>query len=81
MPQLHFYVPEPVAQKIKERALEYGVSTSKYLAELVQRDLDIADWPDGFFDEVVGGWQGEALQRPAQGDYEERDALQDTVQE
>ena len=76
MPQLHFYVPDPVAKKIKERAATYGVSTSKYLAELVQRDLDITEWPEGFFDDVVGGWQGEPLQRPSQGDFETRDTLQ-----
>lgn len=76
MPQLHFYVPEPVAKKIKERAATYGVSTSKYLAELVQKDLEISDWPEGFFDEVVGSWQGEPLQRPTQGEFDNRDALE-----
>ncbi len=81
MPQLHFYVPEPVAKKIKERAAEYGVSTSKYLAELVQKDLDITDWPEGFFDEVVGGWQGEPLQRPVQENYDTRDTLQIDIEE
>ncbi|MBE2223355.1 MAG: hypothetical protein IAF02_17580 [Anaerolineae bacterium] len=81
MPQLHFYVPETVAKKIKERALAYGVSTSKYLAELVQQDLDISSWPEGFFDEVVGGWQGEPLQRPEQGVYEIRDTLQVNLEE
>ena len=81
MPQLHFYVPEPVAKKIKERALAYGVSTSKYLAELVQQDLEISGWREGFFDEVVGGWQGEPLQRKEQGEYETRDTFQVNFEE
>jgi hypothetical protein len=76
MPQLHFYVPDPVAKKIKERAATYGVSTSKYLAELVQRDLAISDWPEGFFDKVVGSWQGDPLQRPTQGKFDTREALE-----
>lgn len=32
-------------------------------------------WSPGFFEEVAGGWQGEPLERPAQGDYEERRPL------
>ncbi|NHZ72763.1 MAG: hypothetical protein GWP17_06740 [Aquificales bacterium] len=75
MPQLHFYVPEPTAKIIKERALESGVSTSKYLAELVRKNLKIHDWPDGFFADIVGGWQGEPLQRSAQGDFDTRDTF------
>ena len=32
----------------------------------------IADekWPEGFFEEVVGGWKGEPLERPDQGWFE-----------
>ena len=29
-------------------------------------------WPDGFFEEVVGGWVGD-LERPDQGNYEVRE--------
>jgi hypothetical protein len=28
-----------------------------------------AEWPEGFFEEVVGGWQG-PLERPDQGRFE-----------
>jgi hypothetical protein len=31
-------------------------------------------WPPGFFDQVVGKWQGE-FERPPQGEFEERDDL------
>jgi hypothetical protein len=32
-------------------------------------------WPPGFFENVVGGWQGERLERESEGDYEERENL------
>ena len=31
-------------------------------------------WPDGFFEEVVGGWIGD-LERPDQGKYEAREGF------
>jgi hypothetical protein len=33
-------------------------------------------WPEGFFEAVAGGWQGEPLVREPQGDYETRDDLE-----
>jgi hypothetical protein len=33
------------------------------------------EWPEGFFEEVVGGWQGEPLTRTPQGEYEDREPL------
>jgi hypothetical protein len=33
-------------------------------------------WPEGFFEAVAGGWQGEPLMRESQGDYETRDNLE-----
>ncbi|BAZ48849.1 hypothetical protein NIES4103_14600 [Nostoc sp. NIES-4103] len=32
-------------------------------------------WMPGFFEEVIGGWVGEPLERPEQGEYETREAL------
>ena len=74
MPQLHLYVPDDVAERVKQRAEARGLSVSGFLGELVKRELG-AGWPDGYFDQVVGGWDGEALERPEQGELEERDAL------
>ena len=74
MPQLHCYVPEALARKVQERAEAAGVSTSHYLAELIRRDVG-SGWPEGYFDQVVGGWQGEELLRPEQPAVEERDAF------
>lgn len=71
MPQLHCYVPEPLARKLHERAEAAGQSTSRYLAELIRREVS-SGWPDGYFEQVVGAWQG-ALERPAQPAAEVRD--------
>lgn len=74
MPQLHFYVPEELANKIRLEAQAANMSVSRFLAELVRRGL-APEWPDGYFDEVVGGWQGQHLERADQGDFEQREPL------
>jgi hypothetical protein len=75
MPQLHFYVPEETAERIRQEVQAAGLSISQYLATLVKREIH-STRPEGFFEEVVGGWQGEPLQRGEQGHYEARDQLQ-----
>jgi ribbon-helix-helix CopG family protein len=74
MAQLHFYVPEEIAEELRRRAEARGLSTSKFIAELVTKELD-GDWPPGFFEEVVGAWKGEPLERPEQLPYEKREEL------
>jgi hypothetical protein len=74
MPQLHFYVPEVTADELRKRAKARGISLSRYLASLVQAEVPTG-WPEGFFEEIVGGWKGEPLERPSQGKFEEREAL------
>lgn len=75
MPQLHLYVPDELAERIQHEAQAAHVSVSRYLSELVSRTV-VLDWPDGFFDEVVGGWQGEMLTRSPQGVVERREPLE-----
>ena len=74
MPQLHVYVPDRVASVVRERARARGKTVSGYLAELVTREV-ASDWPRGYFDQVVGGWEGRPLRRPAQGRFERREKL------
>ncbi len=74
MPQLHFYVPEETAEELRKRAEAEGISLSRYLANLV-RSKAPSGWPERFFEEVVGGWKGEPLERSPQGEYEYREAL------
>jgi hypothetical protein len=74
MTQLHFYVPDEIAKKVRQKARQSGLSTSKYLAKLIKKDVG-SGWPETYFAEVVGGWQGGPLERPSQGDFELRDNL------
>lgn len=50
------------------------MSVSKFVAETMQRDLP-AGWPEGYFERVVGGWQGKSLERPEQHPLEERESF------
>ena len=40
-----------------------------------QKSPEELGWPSGFFQEVIGGWVGEPLERPDQGEYEIREVL------
>ena len=75
MPQLHFYVSKDVAEKIRHEAQAANMSISRYLASLIEREV-ASEWPENFFEEVVGGWVGEPLTRPPQGEFEHRVALE-----
>ena len=72
MTQLHCYVPDDIAQQVQRRASQAGLSLSRYLAELVKRDLNsYKSWPEGYFDNF-GLWEGTPLERPEQLPLEER---------
>ena len=73
MPRLHCYVAQDVAEVIRRRARARGLSVSQ-LAQLAEHDAAIG-WPPGYFEHVIGGWKGEPLVRPLQGDYEKREPL------
>jgi hypothetical protein len=74
MPQLNLYVNDELAERVRKAADEADLSVSRYLAELVQREIE-TEWPAGFFESVVGGWQGEPLERAPQGEYEARETF------
>ncbi len=73
MPQLHCYVAEEVAIQLQHKAEQVHLSISKYLALLIQKDVG-TQWPEGYFD-LFGAWEGDALQRPEQGEHELREML------
>ena len=73
MPQLHCYVKEELADKLQEKARHANLSTSKYLALLVEKEVQ-TQWPEGYFD-LFGSWNGEPLERSPQGEYETRLSL------
>ena len=74
VPQLHLYATESLSKRIREKAGAAGLSVSRYLAQLVQEGIS-EQWPPGFFDEVVGGWKGDRLERESQPHLELRDQL------
>lgn len=74
MTQFIIEVPDSVAEQLRRRVEAQGLTVSQYLANLLCRELS-EEWPPGFFDEVVGGWLGEPLERPRQGAYEYRERL------
>jgi len=71
MPQLHLYVSDELATEVEKRARKHGLSVSRYLAEVVRRDI-VTEWPEDFFDTIVAGWVGEPLERTPQGEQETR---------
>ena len=71
MPQLHCYVTDALAERLQERGRHQHISVSKYIAGLVEKDVG-NQWPEGFFETVFGGWEGD-LVRPEQGEFEERE--------
>ncbi len=76
MPQLHLYVPQRTAETLRRRAENRGLSLSRSLTEVVEREAGVADgWPADYFDRIVGGWSGEPLERPEQGSLEEREPI------
>jgi hypothetical protein len=58
MPQLHFYVPDEIAQQLRAKAKAKNMSVSKYVAGIVEREVG-QGWPADYFHEVVGGWVGD----------------------
>ena len=73
MAQLHFYIPDQLAEKVKVKAAHSHLSVSKYLAQLVKKEV-ANEWPENYF-EVFGSWEGEALERPDQGKIETRESF------
>lgn len=76
MSQLHFYVSEDVEKRLRQQAEQARQPLSRFLADLVKREAgQDAQWPEGYFDQVFGQWEGEPLRREPQGEYEARPEL------
>ena len=73
MPQLHCHVKDELAERLQKKAEQAHLSVSRYLALLVERELE-SEWPEGYF-ELFGSWQGEPLKRPSQGESETRESF------
>ncbi len=70
MAQLHCYVPDALGARIQEKADQAHLSVSKYLAQMIEREVE-SPWPPDYFD-VFGAWQGDPLERVPEGNFEIR---------
>lgn len=71
MPQLHTYLSDAEANRLRAEAKTRGLTVSKLIAEKL-RAAGPQGWPKGFFEDVIGSWSDEPLERPSQGDFEPR---------
>ena len=71
MPQLHFYVPDDVAEQIKARAAQAKLPISRYVADLVKRDV-CQGWPEDYFERISGAAEGATIRYEPSGPPEER---------
>jgi hypothetical protein len=71
MAQLHFYVPDDVAEQIKARAAQAKLPISRYVANLVKRDIG-RGWPEGYFKRISSAAKGGAISYEPSGPPEER---------
>jgi len=71
MPQLHFYVPDDIAEQIKARAAHAKMPVSRYVADLVKRDVG-QGWPEDYFERISGRAEGGSIGYEPSGPPEER---------
>ncbi|MCX6590075.1 MAG: hypothetical protein NTZ56_00995 [Acidobacteria bacterium] len=74
MPQLNFYVPQSTADELKRRAKARKLPVSRYIAEIVSKDVKTG-WPPGYFEGTFGCISD--LERPEQLPYEDRGPIFD----
>ncbi len=74
MPRLSFIVSEEVAEQVKRRADAAGLSVSRYVAEIMRREVD-GGWPAGYFERLVGCLREDEIVRPEQPPMDERDSF------
>lgn len=75
MAQLHFYVPDALAEQIKARAAQAKMPISRYVAELVKRDVGLG-WPKDYFKKISSGASAAPILRDPSGPPEERQPLE-----
>ena len=75
MTEFRFQVSDQLAAELQKRAESQGVTVSRLVSNLLEREVRVREgWPEGFFEQVVGAWEG-PLERPAQIPFEKRDEL------
>ena len=75
MAQLHFYVPDALAKQIKARAAQAKMPISRYVAELVKRDVGLG-WPKDYFKRISSRTSAAAIVHEPSGPPEDRQPLE-----
>jgi hypothetical protein len=68
---LHIEVPVGV----RDKELEVMVIFQPIESDSLLKTPENSGWMPGFFEEVIGGWVGESLERGQQGEFENREQL------
>jgi len=68
---LHLDIPVGITDKEVEIMVIYQPLETPTQLKTPQK----RGWMPGFFEEVIGGWVGEPLERAEQGEYETREPL------
>lgn len=65
-----------LAPEKQQEVLDFAefLQTKSLQSDLIQPEKS-SNWQPGFFEEVIGGWVGEPLERAEQGEYESREIL------
>ncbi len=63
MTQIYLSVDQRTATELAARAAAKGQSLSKYLADIVRREV-AEQWPDGYLRAVVGSCAADPLEEP-----------------
>jgi hypothetical protein len=57
MAQFYCYVPDALAEQVQHRATQAGLNLSRYLAELIKKDVSEHNaWSESYF-ELFGQWK------------------------
>lgn len=81
MTQMTIEIEEPIYVALQQEAQQRGeaveIVVRKYLsiAKLLAQEIGKPhneQWPEGFFEQTAGCWQGEPLVRAPQGEFETR---------
>ena len=79
MAHVNIYLDDELLQKVRTAAEVEHTSLSSFIRSRLEESLaKKAEWPDGYFENVVGSLSDEELERPPQPDFE-ADARRDTL--
>jgi len=62
-------------EEYREDIQALGHEISRQGTERLDQERASNQWPDGYFETVFGGWQGDPLVRPEQGEFEQRESF------